>query len=76
MYPCNKVEEKRERKRWGEDWRERNRTREVGVSRKGETKKRGKSKNDKDITLNYFLKFIRHYKQYNSSETLSQKKKV
>ena len=41
MYPCNKVEEKRERKRWGEDWRERNRTREVGVSRKGETKKKG-----------------------------------
>ena len=37
--------------------------------------KKKKRKNDKDITLNYFVMFIRHYKQYNSTEILSQKKK-
>lgn len=29
----------------------------------------------KTLTLNYFVMFIRHYKQYNSTEILSQKKK-
>lgn len=49
----------------------------MGVSRKGETKKRKKkSKNDKDITVNNFVVFIKHYKQDNSTEILSQKKKV
>lgn len=49
----------------------------MGVSRKGETKKRKKkkSKNDKDITVNNFVMFIKHYKQDNSTEILSQKKK-
>lgn len=29
----------------------------------------------KTLTLNYFVMFIRYYKQYNSTEILSQKKK-
>lgn len=78
MYPCNKVEKKRGKgKEWGEDRRKRSRATKVGVSRKGETKKRKKkSKNDKDITVNNFVMFIKHYKQDNSTEILSQKKKV
>lgn len=43
--------------------------------RRNQKKEKKKSKNDKDITVNNFVMFIKHYKQDNSTEILSQKKK-
>ena len=77
MYPCNKVEGKRERKRVGgaQEREKQSKESRSKQKRRNQKKEKKKRKNDKDITLNYFVMFIRHFKQYNSTEILSQKKK-
>lgn len=76
MYSCNKVEGKRERKRVGGGQEREKQSKESRSKQKRRNqKKEKKGKMTKTLTLNYFVMFIRYYKQYNSTEILSQKKK-